>query len=126
MHRLAHDGARDAVRERKLLLGGQPLARAPRATGDALAEQRGQPVGERRVDEARRWIAPGVQHDIAHRITRGGEGVCSGGVQHGGRVIIQIGRRACLTVCPDGGGACQCRYCGGDVNPFRKPRAWPA
>ena len=44
VHRLAHHGARDAVRGRELLLGGQPVAGLQRAGFDLRAQARRQPV----------------------------------------------------------------------------------
>jgi hypothetical protein len=54
VHRLAHDGARHAVRQRQLLLGGQAVAGRQAAVGHACSQHGGQLVGQAlRRDETR-------------------------------------------------------------------------
>jgi hypothetical protein len=52
VHRLAHDGARDTVRHRDLLLAGQPVARPQRAAFELRREQRSEPVRQPLGDQA--------------------------------------------------------------------------
>ena len=95
VHRLAHDGARDAVGGGEAGLGRKPVAGAQAPGLDLVAEAVGEAVGQALGDEGRH----------VGRTDQGGAG------QHGGRVIIRIGPGPALPVCPHGAGRPRCRYC---------------